>query len=57
MDHQFQLETTIGGPEIEPISKSSRPPSIYALLLESSSSAENSKPHHQRGPPAARADA
>lgn len=55
MDHQFQLEAAIGGPEIEPLSKPSRPPSIYALLLELSSSAENSKSPHRRDPPAARA--
>jgi hypothetical protein len=62
------LEAQIGGPEIESISKSSRPPSIYAQLMQDQLSAGQArasggggaampKPHHRRDPPAARGDA
>lgn len=64
-DPEDFLEAQIGGPEIEPIltPKPSRPPSIYAQLMDSQARAGGgggaamSKPHHRRDPPAARADA
>ena len=64
-DPDIFLEAQIGGPEIEPIltPKPSRPPSIYAQLLDGQAraagggSAAMSKPHHRRDPPGARADA
>jgi hypothetical protein len=67
-DQDVSLEAQIGGPEIESISKPSRPPSIYAQLMQDQLSAGQArasagggaakpKPHHWREPPAARADA
>ena len=61
-DPDVFLESAIGGPEIEPIPKPSRPPSIYAQLLDSQAragggGAARPNPPQQRGPPAARADA
>ena len=60
-DPDVFLESAIGGPEIEPILKPSRPPSIYAQLLDSQAraggggGAARPNPPQQRGPPAARA--
>ena len=67
-DPDVFLEAQIGGPEIEPISKPSRPPSIYVKLMESQLSdgqarasasgggAARPNPHGRRGePPGARA--
>jgi hypothetical protein len=64
-DPEVFLEAQIGGPEIEPIltPKPSRPPSIYAQLMDGQARAGGAggaampKPPQQRGPPAARADA
>lgn len=63
-DPDVFLEAQIGGPEIEPIPKPSRPPSIYAQLLGDQApaaagggGAARPNPPHQRGPPAARRDA
>ena len=67
-DQDVSLEAQIGGPEIESISKPSRPPSIYAQLMQDQLSAGQArasagggaampKPHHRRDPPAARGDA
>ena len=67
-DPEAFLEARIGGLEIEPIPKPSRPPSIYAQLLQDQLSAGGGaagggggaarpNPHHRRDPPAARADA
>ena len=67
-DPEAFLEAHIGGLEIEPIPKPSRPPSIYAQLLQDQLSAGGGaagggggaarpNPHHRRDPPAARADA
>jgi hypothetical protein len=68
-DPDVFLEFAIGGPEIEPIPKPSRPPSIYAQLLGDQRSvgparaaaggggAARPNPHHRREPPAARGDA
>jgi hypothetical protein len=64
-DPDVFLESAIGGPEIEPILKPSRPPSIYAQLLgdqlfdgqarAGGGGAARPNPPQQRGPPAARA--
>jgi len=65
-DPDVFLEAQIGGPEIEPIPKPSRPPSIYEKLMKSQLSAGGAaaggggaarpNPHGQRGePPGARA--
>ena len=68
-DPEVFLEAQIGGPEIDPIPKPSRPPSIYAQLMGDQRSvgparaaaggggAARPNPHHRRDPPAARADA
>jgi hypothetical protein len=66
-DPEVFLEAQIGGPEIEPIPKPTRPPSIYAKLLQDQLSAgggaaggggaERPNPPYRRGPPAARGDA
>jgi hypothetical protein len=63
-DPEVFLEAQIGGPEIEPIPKPSRPPSIYAQLLGDQApaaagggGAARPNPPHRRGPPAARRDA
>lgn len=64
-DQEVFLEAQIGGPEIEPIPKPSRPPSIYAQLLLTgqdcagggggSGGAARPNPPGRREPPAARA--
>jgi hypothetical protein len=63
-DPEVFLEAQIGGPEIEPIPKPSRPPSIYAQLLGDQApaaagggGAARPNPPHRRDPPAARRDA
>jgi hypothetical protein len=62
-DQEVFLEAAIGGPELKPIPnpKPSRPPSIYAQLLEDqlskSQACAGGGGAARRGPPAARADA
>ena len=68
-DQDIFLEAQIGGPEIEPIPKPSRPPSIYAQLLGDQRSdgqaraaaggggAARPNPPYRRGHPATRGDA
>lgn len=67
-DPNVFLEAQIGGPEIEPIPKPSRPPSIYAQLLGDQlfggqaragggGGAARLNPPYRRGPQAARGDA
>jgi hypothetical protein len=66
-DPDVFLEAQIGGLEIEPIPKPSRPPSIYAQLLGDQApagggagggaGAARPNPPYRRGPPAARGDA
>lgn len=63
-DPDISLEAQIGGPEIDPIPKPSRPPSIYAQLMGDQLSDGQARgggggakpnPSHRRDPPAARA--